>query len=104
MALRAERAALHVARRADEDREGRGQGTQGKGPHGSAANPNPNLNPNPNPNANPNPNPNQAAPPSEDKLVTGAVSGAPLGLPYEGAGLAEEASRAAAQMRQVSSK
>ena len=102
MALRAERAALHVARRADEDREGRGQGTQGKGAHGSAANPNPN--PNPNPNANANPNPSQAAPPSEDKLVTGAVSGAPRGLPYEGAGLAEEASRAAAQMRQVSIK
>merc|ERR1719149_503917 len=45
-----------------------------------------------------------AAPPSEDKLVTGAVSGAPLGLPYEGAGLAEEASRAAAQMRQAKEK
>merc|ERR1740130_691028 len=45
-----------------------------------------------------------AAPPSEDQLVTGAVSGAPRGLPYEGAGLAEEASKAAAKMRQDKEK
>ena len=41
----------------------------------------------------------KVAPPSEDDLVTGASIGAPRGLPYEGAGLAEEASRGAAQMR-----
>merc|ERR1719329_1474105 len=41
------------------------------------------------------------APPSEDELVSGAVRGAPTGLPYEAAGLAEEASRAAARMRQA---
>merc|ERR1719329_872748 len=44
------------------------------------------------------------APPSEDELVSGAVRGAPTGLPYEAAGLAEEASRAAARMRQAKEK
>mmetsp|Transcript_74595 Transcript_74595/g.180316 ORF Transcript_74595/g.180316 Transcript_74595/m.180316 type:complete len:421 (+) Transcript_74595:81-1343(+) len=47
-----------------------------------------------------------AAPPSEDNLVTGAVNpnAPPRGLPYEGAGLAEEASKAAAKMRQDKEK
>jgi hypothetical protein len=52
----------------------------------------------------PKPSPDQVAPPPEDELVPGAVRGAPTGLPYEAAGLAEEASRAAAQMRQVRGK
>ena len=47
----------------------------------------------------PKPSPDQVAPPSEDEQVSGAVRGAPTGLPYEAAGLAEEASRAAAQTR-----
>ena len=61
-------------------------------------------NPSPSPDPNPNPNPNQelkakgltAAPPLEDNLVTGAVNpnAPPRGLPYEGAGLAEEVCRA----------
>merc|ERR1719162_429445 len=47
-----------------------------------------------------------AVPPSEDNLVTGAVNpnAPPRGLPYEGAGLAEEASKAAAKMRQDKEK
>ena len=40
----------------------------------------------------PKPGPDQVAPPSEDEQVSGAVRGAPTGLPYEAAGLAEEAS------------